>query len=136
MRPIALDTNTYVGFKRGDTDCIEVVRRAGRLLLGVTVIGELLAGFACGDRERRNREELSLFLASPRVESSPVSTDTADACALLYRDLKRKGRPIPTNDLWIAASCLELGAILFSFDAHFLQVGGLRVIRSWQEALP
>jgi tRNA(fMet)-specific endonuclease VapC len=81
-----------------------VVRRAGRLLLGVTVIGELLAGFACGERERPNRKELSLFLASPRIESPPVSTDTADAYAHLYRDLKRKGRPIPTNDLWIAAS--------------------------------
>ncbi len=121
---------------RGDADCIEVVRRAGRLLLGVTVIGELLAGFACGERERRNREELSLFLASPRIESPPVSTETADAYAHLCRDLKRKGRPIPTNDLWIAASCLELGAILFGFDAHFLQVDGLRVIRSWPEALP
>ncbi len=121
---------------RGDADCIEVVRRAGRLLLGVTVIGELLPGFARGERGCRNRKELSLFLASPRIESPPGSTDTAYAYAHPYRDLKRKGRSIPTNDLWIAASCLELGAILFSFDAHFLQVDGLRVIRSWQEALP
>jgi tRNA(fMet)-specific endonuclease VapC len=72
MRPITLHTNTDVGFKRGDADCIEVVRPAGRLLLGITVIGELLAGFAWGERERRNREELSLFLASPRVESPPA----------------------------------------------------------------
>jgi tRNA(fMet)-specific endonuclease VapC len=46
------------------------------------------------------------------------------------------GRPIPANDLWIAASCLEHGAVLFSFDAHFEQVDGLRVIRQWADALP
>ncbi len=52
------------------------------------------------------------------------------------RNLKRQGLPIPTNDLWIAASCMEHGAVLFSFDAHFERVGGLRLIRQWAEALP
>ena len=61
---------------------------------------------------------------------------TADAYALIYRSLRRQGRPIPTNDLWIAASCLEHGAVLFSLDAHFDQVDGLRRIRCWAEALP
>lgn len=52
------------------------------------------------------------------------------------RDLRRKGRPIPSHDLRIAASCLERGALLFSFDRHFDQVDGLRVLRRWAEALP
>lgn len=136
MRPIALDTNTYVGFKRGDERCVEVMRRAERLLLGVTVIAELLAGFACGDREGRNREELRQFLDGRRVETPAVGMATADAYGLIYRNLKRRGRPIPANDLWIAASCLEHGAALFSFDAHFEQVDGLRLIRRWADALP
>jgi tRNA(fMet)-specific endonuclease VapC len=136
MRPIALDTNTYVGFKRGDTSCVEVLRKADQLIVSITVVGELLAGFACGNQEGRNREELSRFLASPRVVLCPNNLATADSYALIYRDLRRKGRPIPTNDIWIAASCLERGALLFSFDQHFEQVDGLRVIRSWAEALP
>lgn len=136
MRPIALDTNTYVGFKRGDETCLEVIRQAEHLLLGTTVLGELLAGFACGEREARNREELRQFLDCRRVETPAVGMATADAYALLYRTLRRKGRPIPTNDLWIAASCLEHGAVLFSLDAHFDQVDGLRRIRFWAEALP
>ena len=61
---------------------------------------------------------------------------TADAYAQLYRTLRKKGRPIPTNDLWIAASCLEHGSLLFSLDVHFEQVDGLRQIRCWAEALP
>lgn len=49
MRPIALDTNTYVGFKRGEAAFVELIRQARRLLISSTVLGELLAGFACGD---------------------------------------------------------------------------------------
>lgn len=138
MRPIALalGTNTDVRFKRGNEGCGEVMRRAERLVVGVTVIGELLAGFACGEREARNREELQQFLDGRRVETPAVGIATADACALIDRNLRRRGRPIPSNDLWIAASCLEHGAVLFSFDAHFEQVDGLRVIRQWADALP
>ena len=136
MRPIALDTNAYAGFKRGDATCIEVVQRADQLLLSSTVAAELLAGFACGSQEARNREELSRFLASPRVNLCDNSLTTADHYALIYRDLRRSGKPIPTNDIWIAASCLERGALLFTFDQHFEQIAGLRVIRSWAEALP
>jgi len=136
MRPIALDTNAYAGFKRGDTTCIEVVQRADQLLLSSTVAAELLAGFACGSQEARNREELSRFLASPRVALCDNSLTTADHYALIYRDLRRSGKPIPTNDIWIAASCQERGALLFTFDQHFEQIAGLRVIRSWAEALP
>lgn len=136
MRSIALDTNAYVGFKRGEPRCLEVIRQAEALLINITVLGELLAGFACGNREGQNREELSRFLASPRVELCPLTLATADAYGLIYRDLRRKGRPIPSNDMWVAASCLERGALLFSFDRHFDQVDGLRLISCWAEALP
>ena len=135
MRPIALDTNTYVGFKRGEPICVELIRQARRLLISSTVLGELLAGFACGDREARNREELRRFLAVDSVQLIPVGLETADAYALIYRSLRQQGTPIPSNDLWIAASCLEHGALLFSRDAHFERVPGLRLVRSWAEVL-
>lgn len=136
MRPIALDTNTYVGFKRGDATCVELIQQARRLLLSSTVLGELLAGFACGDREARNREELRRFLAVAAVEVVPIGLETADSYGLLYRSLRQQGTPIPSNDLWIAASCLEHGAVLFSLDAHFERVPGLGLVRCWAEVLP
>lgn len=136
MRPIALDTNTYAGFKRGDPDCIEVFQRAEQLLVSTVVLAELLSGFACGAREAQNREELRLFLDCSRVAIKEAGLATADAYALIYATLRRQGRPIPTNDLWIAASCVEYGAVLFSLDAHFDQVAGLRRITRWAEALP
>ena len=90
-------------------------------------MGELLAGFAAGTREARNRAELARFLASPRVGILNVTADTADSYALVYAGLRRKGQPIPTNDLWIAASALEHGFGLLSLDAHFAHVEGLRL---------
>ena len=56
-----------------------------------------------------------------------VTADTADSYALVYACLRRKGQPIPTNDLWIAATALEHGTALLSLDAHFAHVDGLRL---------
>jgi tRNA(fMet)-specific endonuclease VapC len=60
----------------------------------------------------------------------------ADTYGLLYRGLRQQGTPIPSNDLWIAASCLKHGAVLFRLDGHFERVPGLRVVRRWSEMLP
>jgi predicted nucleic acid-binding protein len=66
----------------------------------------------------------------------PVTLATADLYALVYAALRRKGRPIPTNDLWIAASSLEHGAALLSLDAHFQAIDGLRVGASLEDFVP
>ena len=66
----------------------------------------------------------------------PVTALTADSYALVYAGLRRKSRPIPTNDLWIAASALELGAALLTRDAHFAQIDGLRCGARLEDFLP
>ena len=124
---IAIDTNAYSAFKRGRPDVVEVLRHAPDILLSTIVLGELLAGFAAGTREAVNRRELKLFLDSPRVKLVQCGAVTADRYALVYSALRKQGQPIPTNDLWIAARCLEHGCALLTLDSHFAHVGGLRV---------
>lgn len=136
MKPIALDTNAYVAFKRGEPGVFEVLRRAPDIVLPVTVVGELMAGFAAGTREARNRSELAQFIDSPRVRVVPVTQSTADNYALVYAALRRKGRPVPTNDLWIAASALEHGAALLTMDIHFAAIDGLRTGRGLSDFVP
>lgn len=136
MRPVLIDTNAYTAFMRGDRDVVEAISHAERLYLSSTVLGELLAGFAAGTRQAQNRAELARFLESPRVEVLPVTGDTADSYALIYAALRRKGQPIPTNDLWIAASALQHGAALLTLDAHFSHVDGLRTGRCLEDFLP
>jgi tRNA(fMet)-specific endonuclease VapC len=136
VRAILLDTNAYTAFMLGATDEVEVLAHAEQLYLNSVVLGELLGGFAAGTREARNRIELTRFLDSPRVDVVPVTARTADSYALVYSGLRRKGQPIPTNDLWIAASALEHGAALLTRDAHFAHIDGLRCGQRLADFLP
>lgn len=136
MKPLLVDTNAYSAFMRGDAAIVEALAHADRLYLNAVVLGELLGGFAAGAREAANRAELSRFLASPRVGLLPVTAETADSYALVYGGLRRKGQPIPTNDLWIAASALEHGCALLTLDSHFRQIEGLRCGARLEDFLP
>jgi tRNA(fMet)-specific endonuclease VapC len=88
----------------------------------VIVIGELCAGFANGAKFRKNLQELDEFLALPVVETLPVDRQIAETFGEIIADLRRSGRPIPTNDVWIAATCARAGATLLTWDAHFRMI--------------
>lgn len=77
MRPIALDTNAYTAFKRGDAAIVAVLQHAPSIIVCATVLGELLGGFAAGKRESTNRIELTQFLNVPRVKVVPITAATA-----------------------------------------------------------
>ncbi|MGV8040460.1 MAG: type II toxin-antitoxin system VapC family toxin [Thermoanaerobaculaceae bacterium] len=136
MRRVLLDTNAYVAFKRGDEAVVELIRLADEIVLSSVVLGELLAGFAAGEREAANREELARFLASRRVTVVPVDEGTADAYARVFALLRRKGRPIPVNDLWIAATVLQHGLHLVTFDQHFAAIEGLAIATTPSQLVP
>jgi predicted nucleic acid-binding protein len=125
VREIFLDTNAYAAFKRGAPEAIEVVRHAPLIGINSVVLGELLAGFAVGSREAANVEELKRFMGTPRVRLFPVDDVTAGHYAGIYRELRRIGQPIPTNDMWIAATALQHQLAIMSFDGHFKAVKGL-----------
>jgi tRNA(fMet)-specific endonuclease VapC len=106
---------------------VDTIQRAPQIVVSSVVIGELLAGFAVGSHEEKNRDELRQFLASVRVAIVAVDEDTPAYYATVYRTLRAKGRPIPTNDMWIAATALQHGCALFSYDGHFQAIEGLVV---------
>ena len=122
---ILLDTDAYSGFRRGHPDVVAQVRQAERVLVSVVVVGELLFGFRRGSRYERNRKDLDAFLGNRYVEVVPVTRVTADRFGRIAAALRAKGRPIPTNDIWIAAHAMETGADLISFDRHFGHVEGI-----------
>jgi len=125
MKTVALDTNAYAGFKRGLVDVVVQLARAERILISVPVLAELRIGFRGGSKEARNLDELEQFLSSPRVEICSLTEQTAILYAEIFGTLQRKGTPIPLNDVWIAASAMEQGAILLSADTHFTRIDGL-----------
>ncbi len=122
MSRVTLDTSGYSAFKRGHTGVVDHLRRAEEILLPAIVLGELLGGFEAGRQARRNREELDLFRASPRVRLVPIGEATAERYAVIYASLRSSGQPIPTNDLWIAASAMEHATELVTLDRDFSRV--------------
>jgi len=125
MRPILLDTNAYAAFKRGHEEIIEIVQTVETIGLSPIVLGELLGGFEHGTKPAQNRKELYQFLESSRIRIYPATLDTAVFYSQVYSSLKRKGHPIPTNDMWIAAQALENGCVVCTYDKHFSAIDGL-----------
>lgn len=125
MRPVLFDTSAYVAFKKNDTAIIEIIQHVEWIVISPIVIGELLAGFDGGNKTQQNKMELQQFLASSRVLIYPVTVDTSHFFSQIYCALKSKGKPIPTNDMWIAAQALEHGSVVCTHDKHFSFIDGL-----------
>ena len=128
MRRLLIDTNIYSYALRGDDDVVEVLRKAEQIGFSVISIGELLSGFKGGGREQENREELEKFLDSPRVVVYSVDEDTSEFYAEILNNLREIGRPVPTNDIWIAAVAFQNGLKLFTKDNHFKAIAGLSLV--------
>ena len=125
MRRILIDTNIYVGFKRNVKEIVEALRAVDYIGINTVVLGELYAGFKGGVKENKNKVELDRFLDSPRVEVIPIDETTSEFYAHIFWNLRKKGHPIPTNDIWVAASAFQHSLALFTLDDHFNQVDGL-----------
>ncbi|MYA61708.1 MAG: type II toxin-antitoxin system VapC family toxin, partial [Dehalococcoidia bacterium] len=119
---VLLDSNAYSMLMRGHEQVAELVRSAEEVLLSAVVVGELMYGFRRGSRFERNIADLRSFLDSPYVSFVGVGHVTADRYSRIAASLRAKGRPIPTNDVWIAAHVMETGADLISADRHFEHV--------------
>jgi tRNA(fMet)-specific endonuclease VapC len=126
---ILLDTNAYSAIARGHPAATELMRGAKKLVVSTVMLGEVLAGFQHGSKRKENLSSLRRFVSQPRVALVPVTWTTADRYSRIWAALRRKGKPIPTNDAWIAAHALETGADLISFDPHFEHVDGLVWVR-------
>jgi predicted nucleic acid-binding protein len=127
MKNLLIDTNIYTHALAGDPETKEILRYAKKIAICCVSIGELLSGFKGGNREKENRKELEEFLDTPRVKIYSIDEDTAEFYAEILNSLRKKGRPIPTNDIWIASVALQHGLKLFSKDHHFKYVPGLYI---------
>jgi len=101
---------------------VELVDRAEWIGIPAVVLGELRTGFLLGKRPDENEAELLDFLAHPVVAELPVDGDVSRHFAEIVVDLRRAGTPLPTHDIWVAATAARAGAIVLSYDAHFERI--------------
>ncbi len=115
---IVLDTNAYSDWRRSGR-WHEKIALANRIVIPVTVLGELHHGFRKGKKFAENIRKLNEFLTEPQVEIFPVTIRTAEIYGEFVHHLQSEGTPIPTNDIWIAAAAFECRGKLASSDDHF-----------------
>ena len=126
---LALDTNAVIAYREGISEVCKLIDDAEVILLPVTVIGELLYGALNSKKTRNNEKFVHKFVGYSLVMQ--IDESVAARYAVVRFDLKQRGNPIPENDIWIAAACLDLEVPLLSRDDHFNLVPGLHVI-SWE----
>lgn len=120
---VLLDTSVLVDLLRGDGAVEERLSASGEFFTSVVAVGELIYGAHRSGQHRRNRAAVDRLLADLTV--LPCDRLTAEVYARLKDDLRRRGRPVPENDLWIAATAVQHGATLVSRDDHFAEIGEL-----------
>ncbi len=125
---IALDTSVAVRFLNGDIVITERVLALPEIVLPIVVVGELLFGAENSTRPLQNLPRYLEFISA--CVAIPLGRETATTYARTRLALKRKGRPIPMKDVWIAVQCMEHSWILVTDDSDFDYVDGL-MLEHW-----
>jgi len=124
---VLLDTNAVVFLAKGQDDVLRAVARFDVRFVSVFSMGELFAGAARSSRPVANREAIAAYLQF--MELVTPTLDTAYIFGGLVDQMKRKGRAASQNDLWIAATAIELGIPVATMDQDFDAIDGLSVVR-------
>ena len=119
---VALDTSVAIAVLAGQASTL-LSQSLKEFLLPVPVIGELRYGALNSRRSAENLAQVERLVGRCRVLD--MTAATAAVYARLRLGLKEKGKPIPENDLWIAALCVEHQVPLVTLDGHFDAVDGL-----------
>ena len=116
---IVIDSNRYTDLCHNILEVIEIVEHASLVFVPLIVIAELRAGFANGNQQEKNERILTKFLNKDEVSILYPDEQTTHFYANLYAYLRKKGKPIPTNDLWIAALVVQYNLTLYDRDSDF-----------------
>jgi tRNA(fMet)-specific endonuclease VapC len=123
-----LDTNAIIALQRENGALNALLTPASDVFLPVIAVGELYFGAYKSQRVEENRRAVAAFIANRVVLR--VDTDTTDVFGQVKQQLRARGRPIPENDIWIAALAIQYDLTLITNDEHFREVGTL-TSRSW-----
>ena len=122
-----LDTNALSAAAEGHPDVLAILGRANEVALPVIVLGEYRYGIA----QSRYRDRYSIWLDELIQDCAvlEIHEETTHHYAVINLELRRMGKPIPTNDLWIAALCRQHAEPILSRDTHFEFVPGIKRIQ-------
>ena len=120
-----LDTNIVIALFAGEQSVMDHLKDANEVYIPSIVIGELYYGAKKSSQASKNLQRIETFIASNIILA--CDSVTAFHYGNIKEQLRQKGKPIPENDIWIAAIALQFKSILVSRDEHFSAVQGLPV---------
>ena len=121
------DTSVFIALEGGRT--LAVDRLPDELAVSVVTIAELRVGvLAAADSATRARR-LATLTTAMAFDPLPIDDAVAEAWAGLRLQLRDRGRRMPVNDSWIAATAIALGVPVVTQDADYVELEGLDVIR-------
>jgi tRNA(fMet)-specific endonuclease VapC len=123
---VILDTNALSAVADNEPAAARIFSEAAGIELPVIVLGEYRFGMAHSRRRTEYEKWLKELIVATRV--LPVDDETSSHYAQVRAELKKAGKPIPSNDLWIAALCRQHRLPLMSQDRHFDSVQNLKRI--------
>lgn len=118
----AVDTNKYIDFCQNDPETVKIFQQASEIFIPFIVLGEVRSGFMLSKNKEKNEQNLIRFLSLSDIHILKADEQTTFFYASLVYELRKKGTPIPTNDLWIAALALQHQLVLYSRDHHFTHI--------------
>lgn len=126
LRRFLLDTNIVIALFAREVGVLQQLQQAVGIFLPSIVLGELYYGARKSGRAAANVQRIDDFAAQNVV--LPCDVETARQYGLIREALRAKGKPLPENDIWIAALALQHNLVLVSRDAHFNEIAGLPVV--------
>ena len=124
MTGLCVDTSAYSNFRRGESRVIEQIDRGALgMAFRASSLASCMRGFAPEPGSIRTSATSPSFLRQPVVQVLAVDEEVARIYGEIVSELRTAGRPLPTNDIWIAATAVRFGATVLTFDAHYREIG-------------
>ena len=120
-----LDTNIITAWLKGEAEIVEKIDKAKAIYIPVIVVGEYYYGALFSAHIQKNKTAIQNLIQ--RHGSLPIDEATALAYGEIKSELRKRGKPIPENDIWIAATALRHELVLATRDKHFREIHRLNV---------
>lgn len=123
---VLLDTSIVIELFKGDQEVLNFLDKQQNVFIAAAVLAELYLGAYRSANVQKHIEQIKAFLLQCTVLSADQAT--AEACAKVKAALLKKGKPIPENDIWIAATALQYDLPLYTNDKHFSEVDNISLV--------
>lgn len=126
LRRFLLDTNIIIALFAQEAAVLQQLQQAVGIVLPCIALGELYYGARKSGRVAANVQRIDDLAAQNHILNCDL--ETAQQYGIIREALRAKGKPLPENDMWIAALALQHNLVLVSRDAHFNEIAGLSVV--------